>query len=377
MTTRSIIQVTLWNSPYLGNFMASQLALAADVRERFGLGTHCVLGEGAEEQPWLEDLDTAGVSWSIAPSKVKASRELIDELVQKHSAALIHTHFSHSDLNGAAAASAAGIPCVWHLRTGFNGYPLAQRVKDLYKMRVIARGRVQQLIAVSPWLADLARRRGAPGERIEVVANAVDVERFAQLPDRAAARARFELDPGAQVVLLLGWWPEVKGVDILIDALAPIAERRPNVQALLVGEQDMRSFLAERLPVQPPWLRISGFVNDPAVLYSAADIFVSASRNEGQSGAVGEALASGPSVVLSDIAGNAVWKGAPNALGFPSEDVPALGERLERLLDISAEQRAAEGAENRDWVRGHLGMTSWSANICTLYERVLRDFPAS
>src|SRR4029077_13796158 len=156
------------------------------------------------------------------------------------------------------------VPCVWHIRTGFTGYPLRQRAKDLIKMRIVARRRVARILAVSPWLAELAPRRGAPGDRIEVLPNAADVERFAQLPDRAAARVRFNLDPDAQVILLLGWWPDVKGVDILLDALKPIAQRRSTVQALLVGEEQMRSFLERRLPAPPPMPRLFCVLSAPA-----------------------------------------------------------------------------------------------------------------
>src|SRR5664279_2999234 len=50
MTERSVVQVTLWNSPYLGNFMSSELVLAGAVRARFGLGTHFVLEHGARRR---------------------------------------------------------------------------------------------------------------------------------------------------------------------------------------------------------------------------------------------------------------------------------------------------------------------------------------
>lgn len=373
--TRSIIQVTLWDSPYLGNFMTSQLALARAVRACLGLGTHFVLGQGAAGQPWLTDLDDAGVSWSLLSPGRSACRAHLDAVIRQHSAALIHTHFTAADLQAAAAAAAAGIPCVWHIRTGFTGYPLAQRLKDLYKMRVVAHRRVDRLIAVSPWLGELARRRGAPPDRIEVVPNAILVERFAQLPDRAAARERFGLDASAEVVLGLGWWPDVKGVDILLDALAPLAAERPDLQALLVGEEQMRSFLAQRLASEPPWLRRSGFVEDPAWLYAAADIFVSASRHEGQSGAVGEALASRLPVVMSQIGGHRAWSDAPGVLTFPSGDAAALSARLRELLDRSPQQRLESGAANRRWAEQRAGVERWTAGICRVYEQLLQRTP--
>jgi glycosyltransferase involved in cell wall biosynthesis len=369
--TRSIVQVTLWDSPYLGNFMASELALAQEVRERFGLGTHFVLAKDAGEQPWLEDLRAADTTWSVLAPDPAQCRAHLDRVIRERSAALIHAHFTAADLQTAAAAGAADIPCVWHIRTGFTGYPLSQRVKDLYKMRIVARRRVDRIIAVSPWLGELARRRGAPAKRIAVVPNAILFDRFRELPDRAAARERFGLDDDAVVVLGLGWWPEVKGVDLLLDALTPLAEQRPQVQALLVGEERMRAFLAERLAHEPAWLRRSGFVNDPAWLYAAADIFVSASRHEGQSGAVGEAIACGLPVVMSDIGGHAAWNAAPGTRRFASGDVAALGAHLRELLDAPASAREQAGASNRRWAEESAGVDSWSAGVCAVYDELL------
>ena len=200
MTAGSIVQVTLWNSPYLGNFMLSELALAQAVREQFGFGTHFVLAPPAEDQPWLRDLEAAGVTWSVLPNKRRAWRKHLDAVVSEHRAALIHTHFTEADLPAAAAAAAVGIPCVWHLRTGFTGYPFVQRLKDLFKQRIVARRRVARLVAVSPWMAEMAVRRGAPRDRIDTAPNAIATERFHALPDRAAARQQLGLDPDAVVV---------------------------------------------------------------------------------------------------------------------------------------------------------------------------------
>ncbi len=371
MSERSIVQVTLWNSPYLGNVMSSELALATAAQERLGLKTHFVLADGAAGQPWLADLEAAGTTWSVLPPDKGTWRAHIDTAVRDHHATLVHTHFTAADLQGAAAAAAVGVPCVWHIRTGFNGYPLAQRVKDLYKMRVVARRNVAKIVAVSPWLGALAARRGAPSDRIEVLPNAIVVERFAQLPDRTAARERFGLDPDADVVLGLGWWPDVKGVDVLLDALESLAGRHPRMQGLLVGEDQMEQFLAERAPQPPPWLRTSRFVSDSAWLFAAADVFVSASRHEGQSSAIGEALACGLPVVMSDIGGTAGWGGAPHVLTFPSEDAPALGAQLERLLADGPETRIAAGAQNREWVRGNVGIEAWCVRHCELYASLL------
>jgi glycosyltransferase involved in cell wall biosynthesis len=371
MSEGSVVQVTLWNSPYLGNFMSSELALAAEVKKRFGLDTHFVLADGAEGQPWLAELDAAGTTWSVLAAERSTWRKHLDAVVREHAAVLVHSHFSYADLQAAGAARGVGAPCIWHVRTGFIGYPLRQRLKDVIKLRIIARRRVARIVAVSPWLAELSARRGAPRERIETVPDAIVAERFANLPDRAAARERFGLDADADVVLCLGWWPTIKGVDVFLDALESIAERRPSLNALLVGEEQMRSFLAASPQPSPPWLRLSGFISDPAWLFAAADIFVSASRAEGQSSATGEALACGLPVVMSDIPGTALWGDAPAVTTFPNENADALAGALEPLLSESPPERAAKGSQNREWLERTFALDVWCDRMCAIYETLL------
>lgn len=372
----SVIQITLWNSPYLGNFMSCELAFATALERRLGLRTHFVLAHGATDHAWISELEAAGFTWSVLPPRSIAWRRHIDQCTAGHDGALVHTHFTAADLHAARAAKAAQLPCIWHIRTGFNGYSLRQRAKDLVKMRSVARNDVSRIIAVSPWLADLARRRGAPSDRIDVLPDVIALDRFGQLPDRAAARQRFGLPPDATVVLGLGWWPEVKGMDILLDALQTVTAHHPRVHALLVGEQQLRDFVAQRLPAQPPWLHLSGFVEDSAWLFAASDVFVSAARHEGQLAAMGEAFASGLPAVMSDIPGTASWADAPHVWTFRSEDAAALADQLRSLLKLPAPERESAGAENRRWSLDRHNIDMWSEARMKIYEDVLGGDPS-
>jgi glycosyltransferase involved in cell wall biosynthesis len=371
----TVVHVTYWNSSYLGSFMASELALAAMVRERFGLETHLVLGPGGGDQPWTADLDAAGVTWSVVPERRRELRAHLDALLRERRGRLIHTHFTAGDLAGAGAARAAGVPCVWHVHTGFLGYPLRQRLKDLWKVRVVGRRGVARVIVLGPGLAELLRRRGVPADRVVTLPNAIAEARFGPLPPRDEARRRLGLAPDATVALALGWWPEVKGVDLMLDALGELAARdgAAPVTGLLVGEDAMRAFIDERLgPDHPAWLAQSGFVSDPAWLYAAADLFVSASRHEGQSYAIGEALACGLPVVLSDIPGTRLYEEAAGTVTFPSGDVAALAAAITRVAGEPAAAHAAAREANRAWAREHLSLARWCEGVCDVYAPLLR-----
>jgi glycosyltransferase involved in cell wall biosynthesis len=369
--TPSVLQITLWNSPYLGNFMRSELYFADAIRKRFSLGTHFVLADGAQGQPWLADLERSGASWSILPAHKPTWGARLAHTAQELDSALVHAHFTAADIPAALTARRRRIPCVWHVRTGFNGYPVRQRAKDLIKMRLVARRDVDCIITVSPWLAELVRRRGAPAGRIEVLPNPIVGESLTSMPDRVAARERFGLSPDAEVVLGLGWWPDVKGADVLVRAVQRLASSHPTLELLLVGEQQMEDFLDQMLPERPAWLHTSPFVEDAAWLFAAADVFVSASRHEGQSSAVGEALACGLQVVMSDIAGTSGWAAAPHVSTFPSEDDEALAGAVERILLMDPAERTRSGAENHRWSLRETSPERWADRLCSIYATLL------
>lgn len=366
---RSVVQVTLWDSPYLGNFMSSQLLLAEAVAEELDLATHLVLAEGARGQPWLAELERAHLSWSLLPEHGRVSRlRHLARVVREHRAAIVHSHFTEADVEALAAARWHGARCLWQMHTGFDAYSLPQRAKDLVKVGILGRG-VDCVVAVSDWIAALALRRGFPPGRVVLARNAIVLDRFEKLPPQAEARASLGLDPNGLVALALAWWPEAKGADVVLAALGQLAERGDGPIGLLVGEERLERFVRETLPGGAPWLRLVRFVEDPAPLYAAADVFVSASRHEGYSYAVGEALACGLPVVLSDIEGTRLFTRAPGVVTFPPGDAGALAEALAGVL--ARPDRAALGAANRTWAFSHLGIAPWRARMTALYRSLL------
>jgi len=241
------------------------------------------------------------------------------------------------------------------------------------QLRAIAR-RTGCSIAVSRDIAaELVTRFGWPAERIEVVHNAVDLDRF-----RAAEgpRLRAELTGGEErpVVLTAARLDEQKGHPVLIRAAAEI----PEALFVLAGEGPRRAALQElaaELGIADRVLFL-GHRTDIPELLAASDVFALPSLYEGSSLAVLEAMAAGRAVVSSAIGGTdeLLTDGEDGLLVAPG-DSPALASALRRLLgdgELRADLgRAARARAERDFSRGAM-----AGRVTAIYRRLLGGGPA-
>jgi glycosyltransferase involved in cell wall biosynthesis len=185
-----------------------------------------------------------------------------------------------------------------------------------------------------------ARNRRMSCRRV-VVRNGVDLGDFAPADERtrAAARHRLGIDREVPLAICLGRVTRQKGQDVLITAWPRVREYCPTATLCIVGDGDLLPAL--RGGTQPG-VRFVPSVSDPRPWYAAADVVVLPSRWEGLSLTLLEALATGCSVVVSDIPGLAeavtTGVGARVPVGFAGALAGALARRL-----VEADLRAAEG----------------------------------
>jgi len=169
------------------------------------------------------------------------------------------------------------------------------------------------------------------------------------------------------LVVAVGRLVPVKRFDLLIDVLARLRSRHPELEAVIVGEGYERDALEQRVQRlgAAPWLSMPGRMSDGDLvdLYRRAWVVASASSHEGWGMTLTEAGACATPAAATRITGHAdaVEDGVTGLLaGSPSE----LEEALDALLrDPALRQRLGSAARNRaaelTWeatARGTLGV---------------------
>jgi glycosyltransferase involved in cell wall biosynthesis len=207
----------------------------------------------------------------------------------------------------------------------------------------------------SAWLATGSLSRdylvgyGADASRVFRFPNSPDVDFFregAARADRAAVRGRLGAG-AAPVVLFVARLIGVKRADLLIRAAALLAERGVPATIWIAGDGPEGPALRDAAARSPGTdIRFLGNVQtaDLPAIYAAADVFVLPSDHEPWGAVVGEAMACGLPIVLSDRVGSAPDLVEPGGNGavFPAGDAEALSRAIEGILsDADLRKRMA------------------------------------
>ena len=270
-----------------------------------------------------------------------------------------------------AAAVAARVPA--GLGTGQVGQYEPPDRSAYRQLRALARG-VDRYLAVSRDIAaELVQRLGWPEEKVEVVYNAVDVERFRVSPP-PGLREELGGGEGRPLVLTPARLNEQKGHPVLFEAIAQV----PDALFVLAGdgpEREPLEALAERLGIADR-VRFLGRREDVPQLMAACDVFALPSLYEGSSLAVLEAMAAGIPVVSSAIGGtDELIEDSRSGLLVAPGDSAGLAAALRRVIDDPALRRSL-AAHARERVESGLTRQQMADRVTGVYRELCENASA-
>ena len=242
------------------------------------------------------------------------------------------------------------------------------------RIDALARRLSDVIVANSAAVAADTVADGAEPSRVRVIRNGVDLIEPIAEDERAGRRRAWGAEPSDVVIGCVANYRAVKGLDVLVDAVALLARERPDIRLVLVGEGPERPGLEaqiERLGLGNV-VHLHGRELDPRPLYRAFDIVAFGSRSEGLPNALLEAGAAGRPIVATTAGGipEATVDGTTAILVAP-DDVAALAGGLRRLLD-DPEMASRMGEAGREFVARTYGMDRFVAEFADLYEELAR-----
>ena len=292
----------------------------------------------------------AGLAWR----RLDRPSPLMVRLVAKVRPALIHAHFGFDGVDAWPVARRLAVP----LLVTLHGADITTRMDwfragkggrrwKAYPDRLarLAREDGVHFIAVSENIRQAALEAGLPASKISVRMIGINTSRFAPGGKKASTRRR--------QILFLGRLVEKKGCHHLIEAFREVRAVLPDAELVIAGDGPDRAALEARAGGQAN-IRFVGAVGRPEVIglmqgsrvFCLPSVTARSGDAEGLPLVVLEAQASGVPVVTSARGGatEGILDGI-TGYAFPEADVPALVDRLLRVLgdDALADAMSAAG----------------------------------
>jgi glycosyltransferase involved in cell wall biosynthesis len=229
----------------------------------------------------------------------------IFKLLRRERPEIVHTHTAKAGVLGRTAAWLARVPVVVHTYHGHVFYGYFNRTKTrMYLAVERLMGRLStQVIAVSEsQREELAMKyRVAAPEKVTIVHNGFELEHFAA-GSRQDARRALGFGDDVFLVAWAGRMVPVKDVQLLASVVRMAAGSQSRICFLIVGDGTDKPAL-ESTTQGCTNIRLLGWREDMAPIWSAADMALLTSRNEGTPTALIEGMAAGLPFVTTDVGG--------------------------------------------------------------------------
>lgn len=366
----NILIAAYYTAPFGGNFIGSMQDLALKIREK---GDNIVflfplLQSG--KRPWVHWLENSGYQVILADLNAKEEQqiEFLRDVLDKNQIDLIHLHFDmyfglvmhHSEVF-------AKCKVLIHDHMGYStGHSIIkQRIRfALYSAIYFKRG--YGLITVSK-----QKKKAYPFlAKKWYIPNGLSLKRNV---DHFASREETRQELGVQddqiLVTLLGWDMKRKGVDIAAKAVSKLYEEGKNVVLGLLGgsAKQYHSFIRQYgVDPESPWINYLDGREDIYSLHRAADVFLSASRDEGFPYAILEAISQETPVVVSDIP-ETRWALEYNKCSvYPVEDFNACADAIMQSASFGRNKSNADDLVDR------FSIDNWCKNVIEKYDKMVK-----
>jgi len=254
---------------------------------------------------------------------ILSATKLLNDLIIKegYKFDLVSYHDWLSSTAGMVMKSNSELPCVFHVHSTEWGRTNGQGSEVVTKIERAAASEADRIITVSRAMKEDLASHGWPRDKIDVVWNGIDPERYD--PEKCTSeevcelRRLYQIGEDESMVLFVGRLSPVKGVQCLIQAMPDVLHRCPKTKLVVLGSGDLEDevkHLVDKMGLSKAVkLRFEFVPEKERILhYAAADLCVFPSTYEPFGIVCLEAMAMAKPVVV----------GARGVVGFAEQVIP-------------------------------------------------------
>lgn len=351
-----IVHVITESVPFGGAQRNTLLTVKGLVRD--GYGAELICGSGG---PLIDEARAAGVPVHVFADLVrpvspfKDCRALLQlyRLFRANEYHIVHTHSVKAGLLGRLAAWWARTPVIIHT---LHGVPFKIE-RDFKSKFYIGYERFLGFIThCFVCVGDVLRQeisawKIAPDEKLTTIYSGIDFSAYMPRHTTLETKEKLGLEEGWPIVGCVGRLSEQKAQNYLIEAVALLTEKYPQIKLLLIGEGGLRSSLEKQIADRDLSSNVSllGERDDIADLLHVCDVYAMSSRWEGVGRALTEAMHMGLAVVATSVDGvTELITDEKTGLLVSTENPSALAVAIDRLAsDRALVKRLGSNARQR------------------------------
>ena len=323
---------------------------------------------------FVRDVEQAGGVNVVIPARGRPLSFAFDmwRWLRNNPTDVMHVHFNPVALLALSAAATARVPVrVCTLHVGFSPAEL-ENVRLHHRMTIRARSLLShRVVAISTAIREQSVGFGLNSNKTVVCY--LGIEPVSNNHARDRMRQEFGIADDAPVIVCIAFHDPIKGVDVLLRAVALMKRCVPGLRLIQVGgslipEQTTElKALAREMGIEDMVIW-AGQRNDARDVLQAGDVYCQPSRSEGLALAILEAASAGLPSVASRVGGipESVADGRTGVL-VPPESPEALADTLVEMFR-NPERRSVMGEAGRARVATEFDLGRQTLELIRIYE---------
>jgi PEP-CTERM/exosortase A-associated glycosyltransferase len=254
----------------------------------------------------------------------------------------------------------------------------SMRYRMVRMLENVALRRADKCVVISDSLRTEILQRGIRSERIAIVPNGVDVQKFT--PGPACQELQRSLGVENKIIMgYVGSFFKYEGIDLLVEAMRMLMPKFPNLILLLVGDGELMPVLKKMVSEigEPVRIIFAGRIPYDRIMdyYRLCDFLVLPRRKARETTLVTplkplEIMSMAKALIASDVGGHLeIVEEGVNGLLFESGNVETLVAGCSNLIE-STEFRLDLGRRARVWVESNRDWNVLINRYVALYEKL-------